>query len=242
MKLYNKLYFDGFTSRFIQIKAEYDSNLFSLNNLPYERLMIQKILIYRNKYPEQWNKWIPAWHGTKFKNLESIAKYGLHLPGQKLEDGTIVENPKDIPLKDEIFGIKNWEHAIFASSNIYFALNYSDIIDKDIYFALNYSNNKVSQKWSGGGGPAPYSYGWKGLVEIRIRPNSFTKHKSKCIVPAFLSHFVEGGDYSVEDIYRIASPEDIIIISITFVNYLDVFLSGGDSSRFKKAKTERIDE
>ena len=43
--------------------------------------------------------------------LESIVENGLKLPGTKLKDGKI-QKPKDIPLKNEVFGIKNWENAI----------------------------------------------------------------------------------------------------------------------------------
>ena len=147
--------------------------------------------------PKNWDiiskKWISAWHGTKFKYLESIVENGLKLPGSKLKDGKYTPKPKDIPLKDEVSGIKHWENAIFASQNIHFAIHYSDEIN---------DHNKED---------------YTGLVEVKIRPNSFTKHRSKFIVYCLGDHYSIGGDEEIDDIFRISSEEDIIVTSITFI-------------------------
>jgi hypothetical protein len=154
----------------------------------------------RKILPKVWEiiskKWIPAWHGTQFKYLESIVENGLKLPGSKLKDGKYTPNPKDIPLKDEVSGIKHWENAIFASQNILFAIHYSNIISYD-----NYED-------------------YTGLVEVKIRPNSFTKHRSKFIVYCLGDHYSIGGDEEIDDIFRISSEEDIIVTSITFIHNL----------------------
>ena len=83
----------------------------------------------KKNLPKNWDiiskNWISAWHGTKFKYLESVVENGLKLLGTQLKDGNFTQNPVYIPLKNEVFGIKNWQNAIFASQNIYYALNYS---------------------------------------------------------------------------------------------------------------------
>ena len=67
--------------------------------------------------------WISAFHGTKFDYIESLLKYGLKFPKTLLENGPLTPKPIDIPLIDKIIGIKNWENAIFASPNLFYALD-----------------------------------------------------------------------------------------------------------------------
>ena len=62
-------------------------------------------------------------------------------------------------------------------------------------------------------------FDYTGLVEVKIRPNSFTKHKSKFIVYNFGSHFsIDYGDEQIDDIFRISSEDDIVVTSITFIH------------------------
>ena len=103
-------------------------------------VVVKKFIFSQKNSDINYKNWIPAWHGTKFKYLESIAENGLKLPGTKLKDGTYTPKPKDIPLVNEIEKIKNWENAIFASQNIYFALNYCDKFENDFW------DNKKSKK------------------------------------------------------------------------------------------------
>jgi hypothetical protein len=120
----------------------------------------------------------------------------LKIPGTKLPNGIITQKPIDIPLKDNVSGIKNWESAIFVSPSINYALDprYSEIID----------NNNKDDKYNI-------------IVGVRIRPNSFTKHKSKIIINNFPFHnFIDGNN---KDIYRISSEKDIIVTSINFIKY-----------------------
>ena len=60
------------------------------------------------------------------------------------------------------------------------------------------------------------------LVEIKIKPDGFTEHKSQFISDYYLGHSLEHEYwYKVNDeadIYRIASEDDIIVISITLVS------------------------
>ena len=64
-----------------------------------------------------------AWHGTNYKYLGSIIKYGLQVQGTKLDDDTVV------PITEFTHKIKNWENAIFASPHIFRASKFSNFSD-----------------------------------------------------------------------------------------------------------------
>ena len=205
MELYYKLYYKGFVT--------------DMKEIIRDGRIIAKIFILSKKYESKhYDKWIPAWHGTEFKYLESIVINGLKLPGKKLNDGTIIQT-KYIPLKDKVDGIKNWENAIFASQNINYALQYCDEInlnknnEKKFNNSLDYAFYQLYAK-----NREMLSNQWKGLVKIKINPNSFTKHKSNFISYYFGSHFSIATKTDIDDIYRIPLEKDIIITSIVFLN------------------------
>ena len=137
--------------------------------------------------------WIPAWHGTKLNNLESIIKYGLKSQGTKLPNGQIVPKTKYKPLKGSVYDIKNWENAIFATPCAECASAYSFY---EIGAAIIHSSI---------------------IIEIRIKPGCFTEHQSKELIGR-----VGGHDYlSVfhNDIYyRIPSAENVVIKSIVSIS------------------------
>ena len=150
--------------------------------------------MYQEKYTKNW---ISAWHGTKPEFIESIIENGLKLPGTKIKD-KIIKIKSYTPLKDNEFGIKDWENAIFASKNIHNALSYYDN-KVDYYHIYN----------------PPYCYL---LVEVKMRPDGFTSHKSKDIGFYYLNHgFISYKEKDEIDIYRIVSEEDVIVVSITLV-------------------------
>ena len=196
MNLIYKLYNKGFISDYFEIKKDIFTDK---NYIRKNEVAVKKFICSRKNLPTNWDiiskNWISAWHGTQFEYLESIVENGLKLPGSRLKDGKYVPKPKDIPLKDEVSGIKNWENAIFASQNIKFAIHYSNGIDDKKMFD------------------------YTGLVEVKIRPNSFTKHKSKFIVYSFLGHYsIDYGNEQIDDIFRISSEDDIVVTSITFIH------------------------
>ena len=176
----------------------------------------KRIIISNQFLPYNWNNWIPAWHGTKYQYLESIIENGLQLPGTHLKSGINTPNAKDIPFTNDVLGIRNWENAIFASPNIHYALKYCDIIDK---------KKDLKDLWSQNIMPIPENWGWKGVLKIRIRPNSFTKHKSEIVINYFGGHMSNQGMNQIDDIYRITSENDIIIESIVFINECDILAS-----------------
>lgn len=134
--------------------------------------------------------WIPAWHGTKIENLVSIIKYGLKMQGTRLPNGKCVPKTK----YPNLSGMKNWENAIFATPCVICASTYS--YDE---FIAGYPYSSI-------------------LIEIRIKPGSFTEHQSKELIGK-----VGGHDYlSVfhnEIYYRIPLDKDVVIKSIAFISY-----------------------
>ena len=197
MDLYYKLYNKGYVSNIKEIKSE-------------EGEIFLKQFIISHKFGQnKYDNWIQAWHGTKFKYIESIIINGLKLPGTKLKDGTLVTESYDIPLNIEVDHIKNWGKAVFSSDNIYLALQYSDEINvnENNYEIYNLFDKKYKEK------NFTYSEIWKGLVKIKIRPNSFSKHKSEIV----RAYHVNKDKYIDGDIYRTISEKDIVITSIVFI-------------------------
>ena len=164
------------------------------------------------KYSSTPKDWIPAWHGTKIENLESIIKYGLKQQGTKLPNGKIIPKTEFIPLKEVVLGIKNWEKAIFATTCISCASMYSFYeIDQEIGF--------------------PHS---SSLIEIRIRPGSFTKHESKELIGYICGGHDYRSIYHNDTYYRISSENDIAIKSITFISksFLNMMIFTEDKKSF----------
>jgi len=214
MDLFCNLYNKGLATRIIQSKNPYKyGGLCSYNYTPPIHISEKRILILNNNLPLDWNNWIPAWHGTKFKYLESIIEYGLKLPGSYLENRNITPNAKDIPFTNEVLGINNWENAIFASPNIHYALKYCDIINAKEKLLNFYAM------------PIPENWGWKGVLKIRIKPNSFSKHQSEIVIQYFGGHFGNDFNNQFADIYRITSENNVIIEYIVFINLCDIMAS-----------------
>lgn len=71
----------------------------------------------RSSLPEILKKWELTWHGTRFKNLESILKRGLLPAGT----GGIKPPPNHFSLGQNFFGIPNWAAAIFVSPSILYS-------------------------------------------------------------------------------------------------------------------------
>ena len=180
------------------IRSIFNQRLIS-NIIPIKyknKIIAQKLFLNNNNLRNCMN-WIPAWHGTKIENLESIIKYGLKSQGTKLPNGKIVPKTKFPPLKQYVLGIKNWEQAIFATPCINCASIYSFINDPQDFF-YGYYQSSI-------------------LVEIRIKPGSFTEHQSKSLIGRVGGH----GKYAVlhnEIYYRISNDKDVVIISIALIS------------------------
>ena len=194
MHSFMELFDKGFISDLIPIKSKYEEKVTEHYLFYYEDGFAAYKLICSNKnIPKDW---VSAWHGTRPENIKSIIENGLKLPGSKIKDKIIEKNKCYIKLKDNVFGIKDWENAIFVSKNIHCALSYCEKM-------IDYNSKETLF-----------------LVEIKIKPDGFTEHKSQFISDYYLGH---RGWYKVNDeadIYRIASEDDIIVISITLVSGL----------------------
>ena len=124
MLLYQYLFQNNLVAKIIPIKK---------NNL----IIAQKILcpsgLTQKDFTEISKYWHPAWHGTKFHNIESIIRYGLRPSGSKLPNGLSINiNEGHIPLHYEISGIKQWGMAVLFLL-VYFMLQ---IILKELILYL----------------------------------------------------------------------------------------------------------
>lgn len=144
---------------------------------------------------------VPAWHGTKFKFLESIIRYGLRPSGSKLSNGiTINVNPGHIPLNYSVSGIVQWAKAVFVSPSIFYAANpvYAQRI-----------NSQLNRRCV--------------LVEVRIRPGTFISHPSTVLKYTGVKGEPNNVEYRIKVnsdndlIYRVPSEKNIFVTSITFV-------------------------
>ena len=198
MDLFHKLYNKGLVSNIIPIKKKGE-------------IIAQKLICSQSILPYNWSSiyknWVPAWHGTKFKFLESIIKNGLKPSGTKLADRTTV-NILDghIDLDVTVSGIKNWARAIFVSPSLFYA---SDVVFAERINAFQDESSSSNR--------------WACLVEVRVKPDSFTRHYSTVEIYQNLPGEPQTVEYRVEvksdddSIYRIPSEQSVVVTSITFV-------------------------
>lgn len=73
----------------------------------------------------QWNQihrsWEIVWHGTQYRNLQSILERGLLPAGSR----GITPVKGHFELGEKVFGVQNWAAAIFVSPSILYASHYS---------------------------------------------------------------------------------------------------------------------
>ena len=198
MTFFHKLFKLGYISNIIPIKKK--------GTIIAQKLICSKQLLPSNS-SQIYKKWVPVWHGTKFRFLESIIKNGLRPSGSKLSDGTTINPlPSHIPLNETFSGIKNWGKAIFVSPSIFYS--------SDAAYAERIMSNSDSSS---------NSDRWAVLVEARVKPNTYTKHNSTIWRDKNIENEPVQVEYRVEAdenddlIYRVESEKNIFIISITFV-------------------------
>ena len=150
---------------------------------------------YLNKdYNTILREWIPAWHGARINYLGSIISYGLKKPDKKVLYNSYRGFQPKLSMTDDM---QNWQNAIFASPRILCAADprYSDRIcnrDKEL---------------------------WCCLLDVRIKPNTFTKHSSEVLID-WQNQIQSRNRYLFNDIiYRITSEDNITILAITFLLY-----------------------
>ena len=171
-------------------------------------------------FPEVRKNWVPAWHGTKFNNIESILKNGLKESGSIIKDlGQITPQGDHIQVGVKCFNINDWSQAIFTSPSVFYSTHptYSERIDSS-FFGNRYAV----------------------LIETRLRPNSFQTFKSTTN-----RKIVQGEPNLVE--YRVKSiseygQRNIYVISITFVleNFINNVKAYDQGDILSNSEAERI--
>ena len=152
-----------------------------------------------------WKNWVPAWHGTKLENIESILRNGLKEAGSKMMGGEMsgIITPKNghIQFGKKINNIKNWAKAIFVSPSIFYSTHpiYAERINSTFF-----------------------GNSWAVLIETRLLPGSYKAFQSTTA-----RKVIKGEpsliEYRVKSIDNITKKKNIHIIAISFV--LDNFLN-----------------
>ena len=148
-----------------------------------------------------WKKWIPAWHGTKFENVESILRNGLKEAGSRIIDGEMI-TPKDnhIQFGVKVNNVNNWANAIFVSPSIFYSTH-------PIYA------ERINSKFFGNS--------WAVLIETRLKPGTYGAYHTTTE-----RDIIDGEpslvEFRVNSINKYTFEKNIHIIAITFV--LDKFL------------------
>ena len=162
----------------------------------------KNLIKYDKKYLEKWEK---VYHGTRFTSIEFILNYGLQNFGEPLN------NHIHLGLRNN--GIDNWASAIFVSPSIFYASQYSELI--------NYKNEE-----------------WAIIIEARIMPNSFSINGSTIYDYQFKEGEPKNVEYRIScgpvKIYSMYERDDIIVTSLTFIKkeFLDKTKYYQDSSIF----------
>ena len=181
---------------------------------------IPSLQVLPDNFSEVRKKWVPAWHGTKFQNIESILKNGLKESGSILKDmGEITPQGDHIQVGVKCFDLNDWSQAIFTSPSVFYSTHptYSERIDSSFF------GNKYAI-----------------LIETRLRPDSYGTFKSTT------SRNVVLGEPTLVE-YRVKSVDkynnkNIYVISITFVldNFIQNIRSYDQGDILSNSEAERI--
>ena len=216
LNLYYNLNWKGFVSNLVPIKNGSKIIAQKMICLPG---FLKKDYLYIN------NNWIPAWHGTKLKVLESIADYGLRPAGTKLENGMPIQvNSGHIPLEQCFYGIDKWAKAVFVSPSIFYST----------HFEYAERINTCGKTWCV-------------LVEVRIRPGSYTKHPPTSTHTRLIGEpndleYRINMDNDSKYIDYAPLPKNIYITSITFVllDFLENIKNYNEGNIIINSKEEKM--
>jgi len=172
--------------------------------IKHQDKIIGKKILRNSEYSNSFlNSWVLAWHGTKYEHLNSIMKHGLHPAGTTLSPGNRISTQAGhIALNKKVGMYDNWANAIFISPSIFYA---ADVVHSERIFS-------DQQRWCV-------------LVETRIKPGSFSKHKQTLLNQRqLLPGEPDNLEYRVavkadEDfILRVESNRNVIVTALVFVN------------------------
>jgi hypothetical protein len=160
-------------------------------------IIARKIICKLNNLPEKYDigevadNWITAWHGTRFKNLESIAEVGLKPAGGKTKQGKEIKVEAGHIDRDYTMGsVPNWGEAIFVSPSIFYCSHPA------------YSKEIVSSNET-----------WKIFVEVRVKPKSYLEHGSTVRNYSYKEGEPKYLEYRIEP----KNEKDVQVVSLTFV-------------------------
>jgi hypothetical protein len=161
-----------------------------------------------------------AWHGTKYQHLLSIFQNGLKPPGSVISSGKRVEIPKGhIRRGVTVDGTKDWADAIFCTPSLAYACHacYAQRVAHD-------------------------GREWCCVVEVAVRPGTFSTHSSTVLKYNPLEHEPRdpemrivggGGDSCTEptgavsehdtassaaEVIRVKTEDNVVILGIVFVS------------------------
>ena len=186
LNLYHKLYAKKLVSYFIPIYGDEG-----------DEVICYKLICNSQINHEDKKNYVVVWHGTKFKNLESIVIKGLQPSGRKISDDTIIEPPSGhIKLNTTFDGISNWAKAVFVSPSL-------------IYSSLPAYAETIRCK----------DKEYVCLVEGRVKKGSYTQHRSTThreYIPYDEPSKVEFRICEEHAIYLFVTS--VVIISMDFIN------------------------
>ena len=184
LKLYQTLNSNSIAKKLIPISSN--------GNIIAKKIVCDLInLPEEYKFEEVERKWLTAWHGTNFNALESIAEIGLKPAGGMNKKGEEIQVCiSHIEREIAVDEIEDWANGIFVSPSIFYCCH-------DAYAKEICCNNEQ----------------YKVLVEVRVKPNSYTEHKSTC--PSYKPKM--GEPKMLE--YRIEAEKekDVQVYCLTFV-------------------------
>ena len=132
-----------------------------------------------------------VYHGTKYVSIEFILSYELHEFGEPLKN--------HIPLGEKVNNIDNWASAIFVSPSIFYASQYSEIINSE--------NDE-----------------WLIIIEAKVKPNSYSIHKNTLYMYKFKENEPENVEYRINGDggrklydHNISDVNEIVTTSLLFV-------------------------
>ncbi|MCQ2817791.1 MAG: ankyrin repeat domain-containing protein [archaeon] len=158
---------------------------------------LPSVLLLPENVSEIKKTWVPAWHGTKFKNVESILREGLKESGSVLGDGSkVTPDGGHIPMKMACFGVNDWANAIFLSPSVFYSANeiYSEKIRSSFY------ENKD----------------WYVLIEARLNPGKFKSFTSTTTGYNPLPGEPKNVEYRIKEKDEAGNP-NTYVTSITFI-------------------------
>ena len=172
--LYKELYNKGLVEKMLDITLD--------NKVIGKRLYRNKSLIESR---EKYINWKRVYHGTRFTSIEFILLHGLRNLSSQMNS--------HIPLGMKIDGIDDWASAIFVTPSIFYAIEYSELI--------NYKNEE-----------------WFIIIDAQVKPGSFSVHPSTVYGYKFRNGEPKNVEFRIECYFDGQESSNVIVTSLLFVN------------------------